>query len=538
MQDRIVVVGSGATGVHFAQTALEMGRRVLMLDVGFPKTPPVMPEASLNQLKERLDDPVRYFLGENYDSMVLPSDDSEYYGFPPSKAYVFKALPDYHVNSRGFAPLLSFAQGGLAQAWTGGSYPFSDGELEEFPFGWAEIEPFYVEVAKRIGISGLADDLTPFLPMHEGVHEPLALSEHGARLMADYTRLRELMHSKLGFHMGRARLATLGRDYAGRKACAYLGRCLWGCPNQSLYTPSITLELCKRHPNFEYIPNSRVDHFAFDDASRVTAVTATDLSSGNTVSHATDTLVLAAGALPSARILLQSLERTGVRQELRGLMDNRQVLMPYVNLKQIGRPFSDQTYQYHELAIGMPGERPIDYVHGLVTTLKTALIEPIVHSLPVGARTAVALFRNLHSALGLININMPDFRREENSIALDTKADGSPGKLLVNYAPDPLEGERLAPIIRRFRGFLWKLGCVAPPNMTRLRPMGASVHYAGTLPMLEKGGDFTTDPAGRCRPFQNLVIADGSTFPSLPAKNLTFTLMANSTRIARAVLAS
>jgi choline dehydrogenase-like flavoprotein len=55
--------------------------------------------------------------------------------------------------------------------------------------------------------------------------------------------------------------------------------------------------------------------------------------------------------------------------------------------------------------------------------------------------------------------------------------------------------------------------------------------------MLAEGGDFTTDASGRCRPFENLIVADGSTFPALPAKNLTFTLMANSTRIARAALA-
>jgi choline dehydrogenase-like flavoprotein len=68
--------------------------------------------------------------------------------------------------------------------------------------------------------------------------------------------------------------------------------------------------------------------------------------------------------------------------------------------------------------------------------------------------------------------------------------------------------------------------------------MGASVHYAGLTPMMDAGGDYTTDRAGRCRPFENLVMADGATFPSLPAKNLTFTLMANATRIVRESLAA
>ncbi len=44
----------------------------------------------------------------------------------------------------------------------------------------------------------------------------------------------------------------------------------------------------------------------------------------------------------------------------------------------------------------------------------------------------------------------------------------------------------------------------------------------------------TTTPNGRSRRFDNLHFADGTTFPFLPAKNLTFTLMANAVRIARA----
>ena len=54
----MVVVGSGASAVHFALTALEKGRDVLMLDVGRRRPEPVMPEASWAQLKDRLADPV------------------------------------------------------------------------------------------------------------------------------------------------------------------------------------------------------------------------------------------------------------------------------------------------------------------------------------------------------------------------------------------------------------------------------------------------------------------------------------------------
>jgi choline dehydrogenase-like flavoprotein len=66
--------------------------------------------------------------------------------------------------------------------------------------------------------------------------------------------------------------------------------------------------------------------------------------------------------------------------------------------------------------------------------------------------------------------------------------------------------------------------------------MGASVHYAGTIPMTRENSAWTATPEGRSRDFENLFLADGTTFPFLPAKNLTFTLMANASRIAEAMV--
>ena len=212
-------------------------------------------------------------------------------------------------------------------------------------------------------------------------------------------------------------------------------------------------------------------------------------------------------------------------------MDNRQVLMPFVNLRLLGQAFESETYQYHQVALGLDPGGAREYVHGLVTTLTTALVHPIVQSLPFSMRTSLAVFRNLHSALALLNVNFADDRRPENRVALEP--DGRGGhRLSIEYTPSADEPARMKAALRTLRRLLRSLGCVAPPPMTRARPMGASVHYAGTLPMQADGGDFTSDAHGRLRAFGNVWLADGSSLPSLPAKNLSFTLMANATRIA------
>ena len=528
--DPVVVVGSGASGVHFALTALRKGRRVLMLDVGHTGPEAVRPADTLNGLKQNLPDPVGYFLGARYGSLVLPGAMGEYYAFPPTKEHVFRARREFQFQASGFSPLYSFAAGGLAETWTGGCYPFDGRELRAFPFAYEELAPYYAEVSARIGITGTNDDMAAVFPLHGGLLEPLELDEHSAVLLDAYKRHRSYLNEKFGCLIGRARVAALSRDLGNRKRCSYLGRCLWGCPTQAFYTPSVTLAECKTHPNFQYVSGLYVDHFCMDSAGKVRSLIAVS-ADGQTHEFAAGSLVLAAGTLCSAKIFLESVYRdSGKVPELRGVMDNRQILMPFVNLRRLGRSWNPNSYQYHQVAIAVQPRDTGEYVHGLVTTLKTALIHPLVQTLPFDLGTSASAFRNIHGALGMVNINLPDHRRDENYVTLDVSS--TPHRLVVHYQPENAEPARLKRTIATFRRILWKLGCFAPLRTVHVRPMGASVHYAGTLPMSDKPAPLTCTRHCRSHEVENLYFADGTTFPDLPAKNLTFTLMANATRIA------
>jgi hypothetical protein len=529
---RVLVIGSGASAVHFALTALQKGWHVTMLDVGHPRPDAVQPDHSFVQLKQRLGDPASYFLGRSFEGVLYPGGREEYYGFPPNKHYVFAPVPQLRFEARGFAPLWSFGRGGLAEAWTGGVYPFNDDELADFPFGYSDIEPYYSIVAKRIGISGVADDLAHFMPVHEHLQEPLALDEHSRRLLHAYEARRTFFQGKLRCYLGRSRSATLSRSLDDRPACGYLGRCLWGCPTESLYTPAVTLRQCQRFDTFTYLPGRYVSHFRFDTGGRIRSVVADDLTSGCPEEIEVERLVLAAGTLSSSKIILESVYRdSGEIVRLRGLMDNRQILMPFVNLAMIGRPYNPDSYQYHQLAIALEGATPKDYVHALITTLKTALIHPIVQSVPFDLRTSLTLFRNVHAALGLVNINFSDTRRPDNLVTLEVEARTGASRLAISYGPPEGELQAMRLARRRMARALRALGCVVPPGMAHQRPMGASVHYSGTVPMRDDGGAWTTSAQCRSREFENLFIVDGTTFPFLPAKNLTFTLMANAARV-------
>jgi len=80
-------------------------------------------------------------------------------------------------------------------------------------------------------------------------------------------------------------------------------------------------------------------------------------------------------------------------------------------------------------------------------------------------------------------------------------------------------------LLRCFR----QLGCLP---LRTIRPgHGSSLHYAGTFPILPEGGPLTCDRDGRLRATRAVYLADGSIFPWIPPKGLTFNLMANADRV-------
>jgi choline dehydrogenase-like flavoprotein len=531
--DEIIVIGSGASGVHFALSALKKGYEVVMIDVGYRRPDTVLPDDSFIDLKNNLEDPVRYFCGEKFESVLFPDNESEYYGIPPSKNYVFRRPVTFREKSQGFEPLFSFAEGGLAEAWTAGVYPLNDRDLLEFPFDYSDMEPYYCEVAQRIGIMGEKDDLERYFPYHENILDPLEMDGHSRYLLREYQKNREYMHREIACYMGCSRVATLSKDKNGRKGCVYCGRCLWGCPHGSLYTPSITLRECLKFNNFRYVAGMYVSHLEYGRKHNITGVIAYSVVDGKSHKFYADRYVLAAGTLSSSQIFLNSIYFSeGDVIQLRGLLDNRQILVPFFNLRLIGKQYEAKTYQYHQVAMEIECQDFNDYIHCLITTLNTAQIHPILLSMPFDFKASSQLFRDMRSSLGILNVNFSDRRRETNYVSLEVDKRNKLVSMVTNYSPDKNEESKIKYALRKVKKALFRLKCIAPTQTIYVRPSGASVHYAGTIPMSDRKSDFTTSSTCRSYDFSNLFIVDGSTFPYLPPKDITFTLMANAVRVA------
>lgn len=539
---KILVVGSGPSGVHFALSALQKRHHVTLVDVGRPKAAPVLPDGDFTALKRDLSDPAAYFLGEDYQALTLPAPDpdgaQEYYGLPPSKDYVFQSVGGFAYETDGLDPLVSFAAGGLAESWTAGCYPLNDAELSAFPVDYAALAPHYGEVARRIGVAGEADDLSAVFPPHDNLSDPLILDASSASLLAAYGRKRERLVPKHDIRFGRSRQAVLVKARDDRGGCRYCGRCLWGCPNGAFYTPSLTLTECLTFPNFTYRSGRFASHFELSPSGEIARLVAYPAEGGAEETFEADAYVLACGALSSSNLVLRSIYKaTGEIVVLDGLMDNRQVLAPFFNLAMLGKAYDPATYQYHQLAVGLADPAPERYVHGQVTTLKTGQGHPIFQNLPLDLRSAIGVFGALRSGLGVVNLNFCDTRRAGNHLTLSKTvkdADGWP-ILSIRYRPREGEAAELKRALSRVGRFFAEIGAPLVPGMAHVRPMGSSVHYSGTLPMSAERKPWSVSPNGQSHDIANLFVVDGAAMPFLPAKNLTFTLMANAARIAAGV---
>ena len=509
-----------------------------MIDAGIQRPTTPLPGVNFDGLSQHLENPVGYFLGEDFKAAVLPESNnhSEYYNLPAAKDYVFKTPKHFRYVTHGLHPLVSFAAGGLAEAWTGGCYPLNDAELRDFPFCYEDLEPHYGEIARRVGIGGEEDDLAEYFPHHEHLLSPVALDESSQILLTRYEKRRNELTAKHKIRMGRSRQAVLATGVERRDGCRYCGRCLWGCPNGALYTPALTLRDCTAHAKFSYRPGYFASHFHIGSGSFIDHLVAFPVEGGNRETFSADAYVLACGTLSTSNLFLRSIYKsTGEIIRLTGLTDNRQVLAPFLNLGMLGRSYKPDCYQYHQLAIGMMSNSG-QYVHGQITPVKTATVHPIIQRLPLDLKAAVNVFSEVRSSLGVVNLSFCDQRRVENYLILkptsSTDEEEQWPELYIHYVPPEEEKILIAGTLAKIRRFFLQVGAPIIPGLTRLRPMGSSVHYSGTLPMARGRKSWCVSENCQSYDIQNLFVIDGAAMPYLPAKNLTFTLMANAARVA------
>jgi hypothetical protein len=202
----------------------------------------------------------------------------------------------------------------------------------------------------------------------------------------------------------------------------------------------------------------------------------------------------------------------------------------------LGRRARDRRHSLAQLtAIYRPPEAGAGIVQTQLYSYRSLLNFRLIKDAPLPHREAIRVFRELVPLLGILGINHEDRPSRSKSVVLRRAKAGGPSTLEINYVPSPEERAQQRRHQRKVVQAFARLHCVP---IFRIEPgSGSSIHYAGTFGMSRAPAELTSDLEGRLRGTKDVYLADGSALPYLPAKGLTFTLMANARRIAVALAA-
>jgi choline dehydrogenase-like flavoprotein len=301
----VLVVGSGASGGWVAKELTEQGFHLLMLEAGPPRIPSrdFTEHAWTYQLKfrgfgdkkwELENQPVqsRCYAADEYSHQFFVNDFEHPYTFPEDKPFMW-------IRGR--------QVGGKTFCWARESYRYTDYEFkaasrdgygDDWPFSYADLAPYYDKVETFIGVSGSFEHLEQ---MPDGKFLPPMNLSCGA------VAARQIIERKFGWRLMPDRVANLTVPHNGRPACHYCNECSRGCHTASYFnSPAVTLPAAARTGRFTLISDAVVSNLLMNAEGKATGVRYIDrVSKKENEAHA-KVVVLAAGALESTRILLNS----------------------------------------------------------------------------------------------------------------------------------------------------------------------------------------------------------------------------------------
>lgn len=537
-QFHTIVVGSGPSAAMAAQTLIEGGFTVAMIDVGekdnvYAKS---TPDLAFEYLRKTDENQHHYFLGKTFESIPWNEVRVGAQLSPARKAMIRKADKFLPLRSSNFSPMESLGYGGLGAGWGLGAYVYSKSELEKAGFNTDEMDSAYQVVADRIGISCGNDDVSPFLVGNlQNLQPPLEMDASVKKMDVNYLRQRNSFRSK-NIYFGHPSMALLTKDYGSKypqrqgKACTYNDMDFYSDEQKSAYRAQFTVDELSKNSNFTYINQHLV--LLFKEVEDLVVLTSLNTETLEIQTFYCSKLILTAGAIGSARIVLRSFPEL---KEL-PILCNPYTYMPCIQPSMLGKSLGNKKHSMAQAMLIYDKNGTNDNLSSVaIYTYRSLLLYKLIKEAPLNFADGRGLFQYLQTSFIIAGIHHPDSYSENKKIAL-IKDDKSITNdiLTIDFQLNETEKSEIKGNEKCIKAALRKMG-VFP--IKRLDPgFGGSIHYAGTIPFSNEERLGTTGEDGRLHHTKSVYVADASSFKYLPAKGITLSLMANAHRVAKKII--
>ncbi|WDR06958.1 GMC family oxidoreductase [Devosia rhodophyticola] len=536
----VIVVGAGAGGGVVASQLALGGRQVLLIERGQWLT--YENSGNRDHLRNHRNPVYGHNTGPTPDDgtrVVVAQDGSEHQVAPHTVAY---------GNNAACVGSGTLIYGG--QAWRfhpddfrmASRYGVPTGSsLVDWPIGYADLEPWYSRAEHLIGVSG---------PTRRLPHEPFRSAALPMPPMPRYetASLLEAAAMKLRLATTQPPLLVNSVSHDGRRACIECGSCVgFACPVDGKNgTQNTLIPMAMATGNLHLATETVVDHVETSSVGHVTGVRLIwedELGARQNISARADMVVLAAGAIESARLLLLSANEF----ELSGLGNNTD---------QVGRHLQGHTYStayglFEQTVYARKGPgvtiATTDYVHDVQGVIGGAMLAddfvmlPIIFwdlalppDMPRWGRAPHEFMRNHFRHVTQVKGPVHEVPSPDCRVALDPSIKDKWGRPVAKLSGivHPETMRTADAILSKAKEWLNEAGAlqvwgdVPPPRLSSYQ------HQAGTCRMGTHPENSVTDQHGRVWGHDNLYVADASVHPTNGAFNPVLTIMALALRCA------
>jgi choline dehydrogenase-like flavoprotein len=424
--------------------------------------------------------------------------------------------------------------------------PQEDADVVDWPLDYDELEPYYAEVERAIGVSG-RQGANPFAAWRSGPYPmPPGPPMYGAVLSSAAAE-------RVGLHPYEAPTAANSVAYDGRPACNNCGFCaFFGCPIHAKGDPVALLTKAMGTGRAELMAETYVSRI-LTDGRRATGVEYIDRE-GNVGTMDAGLVVVAGGAIETPRLLLQSgLEHPALG---RHLMVHFQTIVVghFSELRLHPHKGRAVTHVHDDAMIQDDASRAAAEAAGL-PWMRGGMVEHSGGGLPImearhspwGRHHAQTMRdSNLRERMWAFIMQGEDLAYPTNTVDLSPSVRDARGFPVarVTYQPGRHElaaskhhGKILQSVLEEM-GAAWVLHTTSPGvsyHGVGATPIPESRHVMGTARMGDDPATSVVDRWGRVHELDNLVVADSSVFPTSSGYGPTLTLVALASRAAHHV---